>query len=181
MKKPTWLSASTVLKTIYMTPSVVFMAMMGYTAIVPALTSDTLGPWHFILGLIISSIIGILGLLAVFIVDTIRNKKNQNKKTRRLSYFLHIGIPVIWFVAVTVFLFVIIYSGAELKYIFNGFSRAYLIGFLCLVAALIVDRKHKENRITPDYLLYSLYFAVPVIWFIILFFLIINNMTLSFF
>jgi len=180
MKKQIWLIASTTLKIFYLTPSVVFMMITTYGVIDAMLTPNSLAPLYLAFGLIISSIIGIVGLLTVFVVDIVRNKKNQGNKAGWLSYSLHLGIPVIWFVAVTAFLLVIIYGGTEYKYIFEGLFLSYIIGLLCLVAALVIDRIHRKNRITLDYLLYSLYFAIPVIWFTVFLFTSLGNMGLAF-
>jgi len=168
MKKQTWLIASTALKTIYLTPVIVFMALEAFSF--P--NGGRYEHLKAISGMV--TIIALLGLLTVFIVDIVRNKRNRNKKTGRLSCFLYLGIPVICLViiAVAVFLLAVIYHGAELKYIFDElFFLGYPVGLLCLVVALVIDRVHKENRVTPDYLFYSLYFAIPVIWFIVLLFL----------
>ena len=165
MKKPEWANVSVTLKTIYLTPVIAFMALAAF--------NFPNGGWYEYIAclkiiFVIVTIVALLGLLTVFVVDIVRNKKNQSKKTGWLSCFLYLSIPMIWFIAVTVLIILVIINPYyEGEHTLEGFSRSYIIGFLCLMAAFVIDRAHKENRVTPDYLFYSLYFAIPVIWFII--------------
>ena len=157
-----WLIVSTILKTIGLTPVIVFMAYIGYAF---------LGSQDLIykIGLFLIASIGIVSLLTVFVVDTVRNKRNYTKKIGWLSYFFSLGIPMIWF-AVAPILFFNVVTARVLRptdAIIILFV-AYIIGVLCFLVAFISDRLRKRSRVTTfDHPLYSTYVVIPLIWFVV--------------
>ena len=95
-----WTLTSTVLKTLYLTPVILLMAL----TILVSLPRIILGR-SFGFGLFISSAIAVLCLLAIFAYDLFLHfgKKNRFKEFRYHYGFLYIILPMIWLAGVTAF------------------------------------------------------------------------------
>jgi len=164
MKKQTWLLVSVALKTLCLTPIIVFAVLLIRNPI--AFTSR------------VGSAIVILGLLTVLIYDVspLFEKKSSSKTRGFIRNSLYIAIPIAWFIAAAI-LALNIDDSVYLRFFEEALIRGYGISILCLLLIIIVDIWKQKRPITVSiYLSRFIYVVVPVIWFIVLLFVSLSNM-----
>ena len=190
LKKQVMAIVSTVLKTLYLTPVIVSITLMGFragfaffTGVLPFSDGIPMSSDTFMLLLSVACILVILDLFLVLICDTFilfgekgsgRLSDFSRTNTARTCLVVAIAMPVICSIALIAygsqFGELLIYRAVvELFRIGNGI--VLVIGPACLLSAFIIDMAQKTSRITTlRCFLYLFYLIIPVFWFAVLFY-----------